>query len=77
MTANTACPGSTDTKLLDEITEFTEDAGRVLESLASAAAMKRLGQLHEVASAVAFFAGEDAGFIKGQTLSASGGLTLA
>ena len=36
-----------------------------------------LGAPHEVASAVAYFAGEEAGFINGQTLSVSGGLTMA
>lgn len=39
--------------------------------------MKRLGQPHEVAAAVSFFASERAGFTTGQTLSVSGGLTMA
>ena len=39
--------------------------------------MKRLGQPHEVASAVVYFCSEPAGFISGQTLSVSGGLTMA
>ena len=39
--------------------------------------MKRLGRPDDVASAVAFFASEHAGFVTGQTLSVSGGLTMA
>jgi NAD(P)-dependent dehydrogenase (short-subunit alcohol dehydrogenase family) len=38
---------------------------------------ERVGQPQEVASAVAYFASEQAGFITGQTLSVSGGLTMA
>jgi 2-hydroxycyclohexanecarboxyl-CoA dehydrogenase len=39
--------------------------------------MKRLGQPRDVAVAVAFLASEDASVITGQTLSVSGGLTMA
>jgi len=39
--------------------------------------MKRLGQPEDVAAAVRFFASEGAGYITGQTLSVSGGLTMA
>jgi 2-hydroxycyclohexanecarboxyl-CoA dehydrogenase len=39
--------------------------------------MKRLGKPNEIATAVRFFAREDAAFITGQTLSVSGGLTMS
>ena len=40
--------------------------------------MKRLAEpAEEMANAVAFFASQDAGYITGQTLSVSGGLTMA
>jgi 2-hydroxycyclohexanecarboxyl-CoA dehydrogenase len=39
--------------------------------------MRRIGKPEEIASAVAFFCSEDAGFVTGQTLSVSGGLTMA
>jgi 2-hydroxycyclohexanecarboxyl-CoA dehydrogenase len=39
--------------------------------------MRRLARPEEVAAAVVFFASEQAGFITGQTLSVSGGLTMA
>jgi 2-hydroxycyclohexanecarboxyl-CoA dehydrogenase len=39
--------------------------------------MKRLAAPSDVAAAVAFFASDAAGYITGQTLSVSGGLTMA
>jgi 2-hydroxycyclohexanecarboxyl-CoA dehydrogenase len=39
--------------------------------------MKRIGQPQDVAAAVRLFASEGAGYITGQTLSVSGGLTMA
>jgi 2-hydroxycyclohexanecarboxyl-CoA dehydrogenase len=39
--------------------------------------MKRLGQPEDVAAAVRFFASEQTSYITGQTLSVSGGLTMA
>ena len=39
--------------------------------------MKRMGQAADVAKAVAFLAGDSAGFITGQRISVNGGLTLA
>jgi 2-hydroxycyclohexanecarboxyl-CoA dehydrogenase len=39
--------------------------------------MRRLGKPVEVAAAVAFLAADEASYITGQTLSVSGGLTMA
>jgi 2-hydroxycyclohexanecarboxyl-CoA dehydrogenase len=39
--------------------------------------MGRLAQPDEIAYGVSCFTAEDAGFISGQTLSVSGGLTMA
>jgi 2-hydroxycyclohexanecarboxyl-CoA dehydrogenase len=77
VTANVVCPGPTDTPLLAEITASAEDAAKVIAAMTRAVPMKRLGQPEELASAVAFFARDDAGFVSGQTLSVSGGLTMA
>ncbi len=77
VTANSVCPGPTDTTLLAELASQTDDASRVIDGLRRAVPMKRLGEPHEVAAAVAFLAGESAGYITGQTLSVSGGLTMA
>jgi 2-hydroxycyclohexanecarboxyl-CoA dehydrogenase len=39
--------------------------------------MRRLGRPEDVAPAIAFLCTEEAGYITGQTLSVSGGLTMA
>lgn len=77
ITANTVCPGPTATPLLDEIVSASSDGDKVIGAMTRAVPMKRLGQPEEVASAVAYLASENAGFITGQTLSVSGGLTMA
>jgi 2-hydroxycyclohexanecarboxyl-CoA dehydrogenase len=77
VTANVVCPGPTDTPLLDGIVAASDNGEKVIGAMARAVPMKRVGQPHEVASAVAYFASESAGFITGQTLSVSGGLTMA
>ena len=48
-----------------------------MESLTRAVPMRRLGEPEDVAAAVAFFTSDAAGYITGQTLSVSGGLTMA
>ena len=77
VTANVVCPGPTDTPLLEDIVAASEDGDKVIGAMARAVPMKRVGQPQEVASAVAYLASEQAGFITGQTLSVSGGLTMA
>jgi 2-hydroxycyclohexanecarboxyl-CoA dehydrogenase len=75
VTANVVCPGPTRTPMLEGMAEAGE--GKLIESLTRAVPMKRLGEPEDVAAAVAFLASEKAGFITGQTLSVSGGLTMA
>lgn len=77
ITANTVCPGPTATPLLDEIVSGSDDGDKIIGAMARAVPMKRVGQPDEVASAVVYFCSEAAGFISGQTLSVSGGLTMA
>lgn len=77
VTANIVCPGPTDTEMLQDVAAAHKDAEKVLERLARAVPMKRLGKPEDVAAAVRFFASEGAGYITGQTLSVSGGLTMA
>jgi len=77
ITANVVCPGPTDTALLDEIVAASDNGERIIGAMARAVPMKRIGQPAEVASAVSYFASEAAGFATGQTLSVSGGLTMA
>jgi 2-hydroxycyclohexanecarboxyl-CoA dehydrogenase len=77
VTANTVCPGPTDTRLLKEVFGDRAGAHKIAESMARAVPMKRIGQPDDIAPAVAYLASEDAGFVTGQTLSVSGGLTMA
>jgi 2-hydroxycyclohexanecarboxyl-CoA dehydrogenase len=77
VTANVVCPGPTDTEMLQDVAAAHEDAEKVLERMARAVPMKRLGKPEDIAAAVRFFASEGAGYITGQTLSVSGGLTMA
>jgi 2-hydroxycyclohexanecarboxyl-CoA dehydrogenase len=77
VTVNVVCPGPTDTPLLRGMAGDDERGAKVIAAMTRAVPMKRLGQPGEVASAVAYLASGEAGFVTGQTLSVSGGLTMA
>jgi 2-hydroxycyclohexanecarboxyl-CoA dehydrogenase len=78
VTVNTVCPGPTMTPMLDKIASGGgADASNVIGAMARAVPMKRLGEPADVAGAVAYFASDAAGYVTGQTLSVSGGLTMA
>ena len=54
-------PGPTDTALLAGVAEGARDPAKLLEAFRSAIPMGRLGQPDDLASAIAFFASDDAG----------------
>jgi 3-oxoacyl-[acyl-carrier protein] reductase len=69
ITVNAVAPGPTATALfLDGKTPET------IERMAKMAPLERLGQPEDIAGAVSFLAGQDGGWINGQTLRANGGL---
>lgn len=78
VTANTVCPGPTDTPALRKFADNSgEDADKVLAGMTRSVPMRRLALPSDVAAAVAFFASDATSYITGQTLSVSGGLTMA
>jgi 2-hydroxycyclohexanecarboxyl-CoA dehydrogenase len=77
VTANVVCPGPTDTPFMQETMAAQRDADAVLGAVVKSVPMRRLAQPEEVAAAVRFFATDEAGYVTGQTLSVSGGLTMA
>jgi 2-hydroxycyclohexanecarboxyl-CoA dehydrogenase len=71
---NCICPGPSDTPLFQS--EFVATSPKLAESLRRVIPWGRLGMPDDVAPAVVFLASDEAGFITGQTLSVSGGLTM-
>lgn len=77
ITFNVVCPGPTDTALLATVTDASANPDKLREAFRRAIPLGRLGQPDDLAGAVLFFASDDAGFVTGQVLSVSGGLTMA
>ena len=76
ITVNVVCPGPTETALLSAVTDTAPNPDKLREAFTRAIPLGRLGQPQDLAGAIAFFASDDAGFITGQVLSVSGGLTM-
>ena len=70
VTVNLVAPGFIDT----DMTAALPEAAR--EALLGTIPMARLGQPEDVAKAVAFFAGPDAGYVTGQVLCVDGGMAV-
>ncbi len=68
---NCVCPGPTDTPLFRTLPE------RLQQGLERAIPFRRLAKPDEVAQAILYFASRRSDFVTGQTLSVSGGLTMA
>jgi 2-hydroxycyclohexanecarboxyl-CoA dehydrogenase len=72
---NCVCPGPTDTPLLAELTRG-ETGAKIIDAMTKAVPFRRLAKPEDISGAVAFLASDEAGFITGQTLSVSGGLSM-
>jgi 2-hydroxycyclohexanecarboxyl-CoA dehydrogenase len=71
---NCVCPGPTETALLGQVAEYSE---KLYTGLARAIPLGRTAQPGDIAPAVGFLVSDGARYITGQTLSVSGGLTMA
>jgi len=73
---NVVCPGPADTPLTREMREDSDLAEKILGAMGDRIPLGRMTEPEDVAGAVAYFASDDAGFVTGQVLSVSGGLTM-
>ena len=76
ITVNVVCPGPTDTALFADYKVGAGDPAKLEEAFRRAIPLGRIGQPDDLPGAILFFASDDAGYITGQVLSVSGGLTM-
>ncbi|MBU5594593.1 3-oxoacyl-[acyl-carrier-protein] reductase [Amphibacillus sp. MSJ-3] len=67
---NAVAPGFIETEMTDQLDESLK------EEMFKLIPLERLGQVEDVAKAVAFLASDDANYITGQTLSVNGGMVM-
>ena len=70
ITANCIAPGFIDTEMSRKLPE------QVVEAAKQLIPMRRVGSVEDVAKAVAFLAGDEAGYITGQVLCVDGGMAM-
>jgi 3-oxoacyl-[acyl-carrier protein] reductase len=73
ITVNVVAPGPVRTDMFHEVVAAGSEKER---ALAAAVPVKRLGEVADVARAVAFFTSPDAGFVTGQVLYVCGGTSV-
>ena len=76
ITINTVCPGPTDTPAMDAFVGTGEQGQKIRDAMVRGVPLGRIGMPDDYPGLVAFLASDDAGFITGQTISVSGGLTM-
>ena len=77
ITLNVVCPGPTDTNLFAGFLEGAANPEKLLAAFERSVPLGRIGQPDDLPGAICFLASDDASFITGQTISVSGGLTMA
>ncbi len=76
ITCNVVCPGPTETALWEDYKKGAGNPEKLVEAFTRQIPLGRLGQPDDLPGAILFFASDDAGYITGQVLSVSGGLTM-
>ena len=76
ITVNVVCPGPTRTPILESMLGRGDTGAKLVEGAIRNIPLKRPGEPREVAAMFAFLASKGGGYITGQALSVSGGLTM-
>ena len=76
ITVNVVCPGPTDTALFADYKLGAGNPEKLEEAFRRSIPLGRIGQPEDLPGAILFFASDDAGYVTGQVLSVSGGLTM-
>ena len=77
ITLNVVCPGPTDTNLFAGFLEGAGNPEKLKAAFERAVPLGRIGRPDDLPGAICFLASDDAAFVTGQTISVSGGLTMA
>lgn len=77
ITVNAVCPGPIETPLLEGFIAGARSPEAFRNSLERGIPMRRIGQPADVVGIVAFLAGPEAGYLTGEVISVSGGLSMA
>jgi 2-hydroxycyclohexanecarboxyl-CoA dehydrogenase len=77
ITLNIVCPGPTDTNLFAGFLEGAANPDKLKAAFERSVPLGRIGQPDDLPGAICFLSSDDASFITGQTISVSGGLTMA
>ena len=77
ITVNVVCPGPTQTALFEDYKAGAGNPEKLIDAFTRSIPLGRIGQPEDLPGAILFFASDDAGYVTGQVLSVSGGLTMA
>ena len=76
VTVNIVCPGPTEGPTLDALRGSGTVGAKIVEEMIRRVPLKRPGTARELAATMAFLASSEGGYITGQAISVSGGLTM-
>lgn len=77
VTLNCVCPGPTNTPAMDAFVGSGDDGQKIRDAMVRGVPMGRIGEPDDYPGIVAFLGSDDASFMTGQTVSVSGGLSMA